>query len=81
MTIEIMCTDWCEIWIKFEAVTSNNVFGISRPPGGAATGLCEKCGAEVQNCHAGSVCAKLERDRTNGARDELDRQHGQTDGH
>ena len=44
-------------------------FAKKQPHGGATTGLCEKCGAEVRNGHAGSVCAKLEGDRTNGAGD------------
>ena len=45
------------------------MFCINQPDGGATEGLCEKRGAEVRNCHAGSVCAKLERDRANGAGD------------
>ena len=50
MTIEMMYSNLCEIWIKFEAVTSNNVFGISRPPGGAVKGRCEKCRAIFFQC-------------------------------
>ena len=47
MTIEIMCTDLCAIWMKSEGVTSKNMFYISRPPGGALKGRCEKCRAKV----------------------------------
>ena len=50
ITIEIMCTDLCEIWIKSEGVTSNNVRGISRPPGGAVKGRCEKRWGEFFQC-------------------------------
>ena len=47
MTIEILCTDLRDFWIKSEGVISKNVFYISRPPGGAIKGRCEKCRAKV----------------------------------
>ena len=47
VTIEVMCTDLCDIFIKSEGVISKNVFYIGRPPGGAMKGRCEKCRAKV----------------------------------
>ena len=35
MTIEIMFTNFREIWIKCEGLIGKNVFYISGPPGGA----------------------------------------------
>ena len=45
------------------------MFGKNLPHGGARRGLCEKCGAEVQNCYPGSVCAQFDGDRASGAGD------------
>ena len=67
ITVEILSTNLHEFRTKSVGAVSRNMFCENQPHGGATTGLCEKYGAEVQNFHAGSVCAKLERDRTNGA--------------
>ena len=50
ITVEIMCTDLCEIWIKSEGVTSNNVRGLSGSPGGAVKGRCENAGQSFCQC-------------------------------
>ena len=47
MTIERLCTDLRDFWIKSEGVISKGLFYISRPPGGALKGRCEKCRAKV----------------------------------
>ena len=38
MTIEILCTDLHEIWMKSEGVISKELFHIGCPPGGADVG-------------------------------------------
>ena len=67
--VQILSTDLHEFWTKSLGAVSRILFCKKQPHGGATTGLCEKRGAEVRNGHAGSVCAKLERDQTNGAGD------------
>ena len=59
MTLEIMCTDLCEIWIKSEGVISNNVFGIIRPPGGAVKDRCELEGPHINDKTVEMLCTKL----------------------
>ena len=54
-----MCIKLCEIWIKSEGMISQNVFYISRPPGGAVKGRCEKCRAKIFPWHLGSVHTKF----------------------
>ena len=69
MTVEILSTDLRDFWTKSVGVLSKNMFCKYRPHGGARTGPCEKCGAEVQKWHPGSVCAQFGSDRANGAGD------------
>ena len=69
ITIEILSTNLHEFWTKSVGAVSRNMFCKNQPHDGATTVLCEKFWAEVRNGHAGSVRAKLERDRTNGAGD------------
>ena len=59
MTIEIMCTNFREIWIKCEGLIAKNVFYISGPPGGAIKGKYEKCGAKVFPWPLGNVHRKF----------------------
>ena len=69
-TVEILSTtDWHQFWTKSVGAVAENVFCENQPHGGATTGLCEKCGAEVQRCHPGSVCAKFDCDQANGHTD------------
>ena len=63
MTIEILCTDLRDFWIKSQGVISKNVFYISRPKGGAIKGWCEKCRAKVYPQPLGSALTKFETDR------------------
>ena len=69
MSVEILPTDLRDFWTKSVGVLSKNVFCKYWPHGGARTGPCEKCGAEVLKWHPESVCAKYGRDRANGAGD------------
>ena len=69
MTVEILSTDLRDFWTKSVGVLYKNVFCKYRPHGGARAGPCEKCGAEVQKWHPGSVCAQFGSNRANGAGD------------
>ena len=69
MSVEILSTDLRDFWTKSVGVLSKNGVFKYWPHGGARTGPCVKCGAEVQKWHPGSVCAQFGSDRPNGAGD------------
>ena len=66
MTLEILCTDLHEFWIKSVGVMLEKKKRRKWPHGGATTGLCEKCRAEVLNWRPWSVCVECGCDRANG---------------
>ena len=69
MTMEILCTDLRDVWIKSVGVTFKNVFSRNGPHGGAITGLAGKFGAEVRPWYPGSVCGTFGSDRTSDTGD------------
>ena len=63
MSIKTLCCDLCDFWIKSKRVMSENVFDISRPPGGAIKSRCVNCRAKVFPWPLGSVHTKFNADR------------------
>ena len=63
ITVETLSSNLQGFWTKSVGGTANNVRGISRPPGGAVKGRCEKCWAKFFPMPVGSVHTKFETDR------------------
>ena len=63
MTVEILCTDLHDFWIKSQGIIGKNVFYISRPPGGAIKVRYEKSRAKVFPWPLGSAHTKLYTDQ------------------
>ena len=67
LTIEILCNNLRDFWSRNGGLLSMNVFWTHPPVGGAITGQCDNCEAEIHLWHPGSVCGKFRWCRGNGS--------------
>ena len=69
MTIDILCTDLCDVWAKYVGTMYKNMFCKHRPHGGAITGLSLKFQVEVHCWHSKSICTQFRSNWNSGIGD------------